>query len=803
MSTLFLCEKPSQARDIAAVLGVRSKGEFSISTAAGEVTWAIGHLLQMCDPDEMEKKWSGPWTWDSLPIAPAEFPTKPYPKTRSHLSGVKKLLKTATRVVIATDADREGEMIAREILDDAKWKGSIERLWLSALDAVSIKNALARLRPDSETRSLYYAALARSRADWLVGMNFSRAYTILAHSRGQTFSVGRVQTPTLSLVVRRDLAIENFKAVDFFTLAASVESSGVAPFKLFYRPEEKILVRGEAEKIAEASRGFTGALKVEKTPKKQAPPKLFSLSTFTKAANAAFGWSAKDCLKIAQSLYETHKVATYPRSDCEFLPEEQIAGVPSILAAAMPHFSSFGINLGPDALAQPVIRKSVFDTSKITAHHAIIPTAVNPPISRMSSDEHKGYGLILKRYVAALMPDYEFLQTKIALEASVTFSATGSTPVKPGWKAVFASEAQEDSEGGDGSLPDLANGAAGKIQRIEIEAKKTSPPDRYTEGTLIEDMKSVAKFVEDPEKRKRLRDTSGIGTEATRANILGVLFARDFMATTKQGRKQVIISTPTGRSFIAHIEATLPELADPAETAAWETRLEDIALGKEEYQSFVAEIAERITSNLQLIRKSENTMSTTLESKCPKSGNPVKDFGNNYVFDGYPDGRFPKVVAGRPMSADDYVKILTSATPVDFEGFKSRVGKAFLAQLRFNPDREYDGKKSPGVELVFANEARETKPSTDLSASCPKSGKPAQDVGDSYTFPGFPGLYCRKEFLGRAMSVEDYVGVLASPEGAEFEGFVSKKTGRTFGAALRYEAKTKFNGKPGIELEFK
>ena len=700
---LYLCEKPSQANDIASVLGLKNKTKSHIVTNDGVVTWAFGHLLELKSPDEYDEKYSA-WNWENLPIFPEKFLIKISSGKTEQVKAIKGLLKEASEVVISTDADREGEMIAREVLDYCGYRGKISRLWLSALDPESIKKALQRLKKDEETRPLYFAAMARSRADWLVGMNMSRAMTVRCSNGKGGVSIGRVQTPTLALVVRRDRDIANFVPRDYFEIVATVDTRDTSAkdctVVLKHAPdgEKRMFEKAVADEIAKRVIGYEGDLKVEKEVKKQAPPKLFSLAGLQMRCSALYGWSADDTLKIAQSLYESHKVTTYPRSDCEFLPEEQEGDISTILE----NLSSANIFAGK--IEKPIIRKTVFNTGKITAHHAIIPTKVKPNLAKLSEDERKAYVLIAKSYVAALLPDYEYEQTRIVLEADKTdFKATGNVPLKLGWKVIYA---QAESKDKDALLPSIADGTPGKITKATVEAKQTKPPDAYTEGTLIADMKAVGKFVTDPEKKKILKETSGIGTEATRASIIKRLRSAEFLKAS--GKK--IVSTEKGKTLIALLEKHLPSLADPGETAVWEDGFESIVEGKATTDKFLKDIEGVITGYLGVLGKatpapapqSEKPKMEMIETNvlCPKSGKPVLDAGNRWVFG--VEGWFSKVVSRRNMSAEDYARILTAKEPVTFNGFIStKTGNTFSAKLFYNPNRKYLKKLSPGVEFKF------------------------------------------------------------------------------------------------------
>jgi DNA topoisomerase-3 len=714
---LYICEKRSQANDIAAVLGITSRNASSFETRDGTVTWAIGHLLELAEPQHYNAVYEK-WNYADLPILPQQFALQEKTSTKQQYKAVKALIKEASSIVIATDADREGEMIARELLEHVRYRGPIERLWLSALDPESIRNALTRIRKGAETENLYYAALARSQSDWLVGMNMSRAVTLRCQRAGSRdfVSIGRVQTPTLKLVVQRDREIESFVSRNYFEIVAKV-LAGSERISLRHAPdgEERIFDRATADAIAQSASGFSGPLTVTVEMKRKAPPKLFSLSGFQTRANAAFGWSADDALKIAQSLYETHKVTTYPRTDCEFLPEEQIADIEPIVSnlLALPEFSKLN-DISPQA------RKSVFNTAKITAHHAIIPTKVAPDLSRMSAEEREGFLLIARSYLAALMPDYEYESTTIRMNVPTSsgeteFSATGNVPKVPGWKSVY-SDADEDSA--TTTLPRLENGSTGLMESAEVDSKKTQPLPHYTEGTLIQDMKSVAKFVTDPVKKSRLKESSGIGTEATRASILKTLKTRGFLEV--KGKK--IISTEKGRSLIELLEKHLPPLADPGETAVWEESLEEIAEGRSTHTNFVSNIGKRISEYIATLSGAVAAPAPTpahSTTSCTYKDKPVLDGGSRWIFEAV-KGFFPKEMLGRPMSVEDYISVLDATdTLPSFDGFTSKKGAKFSAMLKFNPNKKFDGRPSPGVDLVFSprSETPEKKPARKTSFS--------------------------------------------------------------------------------------
>lgn len=783
---LYLCEKPSQARDIARELGETRDKKTHIDCGSAVVTFAIGHLLAQVDPEGYDPSLKR-WDITSLPIVPEKWKTAIKNSGKAQMKVIKDLLGKANEVVVATDADREGEMIAREILEYARYRGPVSRLWLSALDPESIRKALKKLKPGVETESLYHAALARSRADWLVGMNMTRASTLVAQASGVkgVVSVGRVQTPTLALVVRRDREIEGFRPVDYFEVVAAVSSDGHS-FPMRYSPgeEKRILKVEDARAIAAAATGSDGPLRVKDEVKREPPPKLFSLSALQSAASARWGWAADKTLEVAQKLYEAYKLTTYPRTDCCFLPEEQEGDTQMIYA----NLRATILNHLPDV--RPTIRKTVFNNSKITAHHAIIPTKARAKDS-LDPDAAKLYRLIGASYAAALLPDYEYRSVKGELDAGgVTFTAKGNTPLKPGWKIAFHGGNVADGDAADTKLPPLKDGALAHVDSAEVESKRTKPPSRFTEGTLIEAMKSVAKYVENPAKKAKLKETSGIGTEATRAAIIKTIRTRGFVES--QGK--FLISTAKGRDLIAWLEKSLPSLADPGETAVWEDGLEEVESGKQSVDTFTLSIATRIGEYINVARgalpethnmAAANSQMTPTEEKCPKSGEPVMEGQTIFTLPGFPGVRFAKEICSRQMSAADWVSVLSGEKKI-LSGFVSRKnGRKFDAALVWNDAKER-------AEFDFGDsgsgKASAPDPARQLAVKCPKSGKPAEDRGNYFAFPGYPGLRAWKEVSGRAMSAQEYAAILGGSPFA-LDGFTSK-AGKKFDAKMVYDKTT-------------
>ena len=577
---LYLCEKPSQGRDIARALGANQRNEGYLQGNHLLVSWCIGHLLELQAPDAYDARYKR-WSLNDLPILPSQWQLVSKKSTRKQLNILKKLLKKCDRVVIATDADREGEIIAREVLDFLNFSGAIRRLWLSALDPVSIKRALNSIKKGSDTEPLYHSGLARGRADWLIGMNLTRAFTLQANDR-QVRSVGRVQTPTLALIVKRDREIADFKAQPYYEISAFFKLDNAADLLLtkWIIPEQhsesqtpgkekhcldKQLAQAVIERCLQQYGSVTRATTQRK---KQAPPLLYNLSGLQQEASRRWGYGAQEVLNIAQSLYETHKLTSYPRSDCEYLPVSQFNDVPVILNALCKNDPSLCDLI---SRANPTQRSRVWNDKKISAHHAIIPTQASPGISRLSSKELNCYNLIRRSYLAHFFADYEYDQSIIIVSIKADqFKASGRIARIMGWKEVLGSEIKKSVQDNEQELPALNKDQQLLCEHLKLQEKLTKPPRHYTEGTLIKAMETIGSQVEDKVMKKILRETAGLGTQATRANIIQTLFQRKFI----KNEKKLLKATPLGFNLIDAVPQTM---TDPLLTAQWEQQLEDIA----------------------------------------------------------------------------------------------------------------------------------------------------------------------------------------------------------------------------------
>lgn len=583
---LFIAEKPSLGRAIAAGLGNQKKAEGCIRCGDDVVTWCFGHMLELAWPRDYKPEYAH-WRREHLPIIPSQWKYKVKKDAAAQLDIIGSLLRDADSVVNAGDPDREGQLLVDEVLEHFSYKGKVQRIWLASLDEVSVRKALANLTDNARYAPLRDAARARSRADWLAGINATRALTIKgrADGRSDVLSLGRVQTPTLALVVARDNEIASFKPVDYFVLRASlVHSAG--DFAATFAPSEdqagldsggRLTDAAVAEALV-AGHTNTDGLVTEATreAKTKAAPLPHSLSSLQKAASARLGMSAQQVLDTAQALYEK-KLTTYPRTDCRYLPEEQFADAAAVLAAlsSLPGLERVA------GTADASLKSAAWNTKKVTAHHAIAPTGEIPPDS-LPQKERDLYLMIATAFCLQFHAPMRYEAQKVAVSlADSRWEATGRRILDSGWTA-FAGHDDEDDDSDEQSLPSLEKGDSVHCRDVQTLKKKTSPPSRFTEGSLIEAMANVHRFVADADAKTALKDARGIGTEATRAKVLETLKERGYLAADKKS----LVSTSLGREVIA---LTPPALKDPITTAEWESRLESIAQGAESLDAFLAD----------------------------------------------------------------------------------------------------------------------------------------------------------------------------------------------------------------------
>lgn len=645
---LYLCEKPSQAKDIAPHIGARIRGDGVMTGDGVAVTWAIGHLVELAKPEHYNAALTS-WDINLLPVVPEAWHLEVKAATKTQYKVIVALLKNATEVVIATDADREGEVIARELMQLAGYRGKVSRLWLSAMDEASIKKALGRLLPDAKTLPLYFSGLGRARADWLAGMNMTMALTKAfgQGGKGGVLHCGRVQTPVLALIVRRERAIRNFVTVTHYGLKARFLMQGV-DLPLTWEPDAAIvdqaglvIQRESAEKArtrVEKKRG--SVTEVETTPEQELAPLLYSLGELQKEASRRFGMKAQAVLTIAQSLYETHKATTYPRTDCQYLPSSMLAEAGLVLnqvATSNPGLSAHCQTAIIAANTQG-FKNRVFNDKQITAHHAIIPT-MNPNVklSAMSADEARIYDMVCRRYVALFLGAHRFDKTVVHVECGgEKFRTSGKAVTSPGWKVLYPASkdssagkpgksSDEDHESESINLPVLSVGNDAINLSCEVVTKATKPPKRYTEGTLIEAMESIDKEIDDPRMKQIMKnkEKAGIGTDATHSSIIENLFKRDYLQA--QGKELV----PSGRAieFIELLEKIAPELADPVLTAQWEEQLTQIEHGELRLEQFEGNLAKWLKQLTSSIRDQKGSFTVGGSAGQGRSASQVKASG--------------------------------------------------------------------------------------------------------------------------------------------------------------------------------
>ncbi|MCH1918823.1 DNA topoisomerase III [Shewanella sp. A3A] len=622
---LYIAEKPSLGRAIADVLPKPlKKHDGYLEAANGDcVSWCVGHLLEQAEPDAYDAQYKS-WKLEHLPIVPQQWQLKPKANTRSQLTVLKKLVGQAQQLVHAGDPDREGQLLVDEVLSYLKVSQSklvsAQRLLINDLNPSAVTKALKQLRSNREFIPLSTSALARSRADWLYGMNMTRAFTLQGRKVGYqgVLSVGRVQTPVLGLVVRRDEEIAAFQSKPFYEVLAHLHDPNVpdnSAFTAKWQPSEacakwqdeegRVLAKGLAENVAgRISNQPAKVLSVEEKQKRQAPPLPYNLSALQIDCNKRFGMSAKEVLDTAQSLYEKHKLLTYPRSDSRYLPKAQFSDAPKVLQAVSQGAAELlqGVD-APDAK----LKSKAWDDSKVDAHHAIIPTEKVANLNALSNRERQVYLQVARQYLAQFYPHYLYWDTRVSVEiAGGIFNASSKREQQAGWKQLFRSNRGEESDNDDeessGNLPKLTVGQTLWCDRGEVVEKITQPPKHFTDATLLAAMTGISRYVSDSDIRKILKDTDGLGTEATRAGIIELLFKRGFLQ--RQGK--TILATDAGKGLIHSLplSATLPDM-----TAQWENRLEAICQREINYQHFMSPLLQTIE---QLVHEACQQLPTAL-----------------------------------------------------------------------------------------------------------------------------------------------------------------------------------------------
>lgn len=575
---LVIAEKPSVAKDIAKVLNCKGKGDGCLIGDKYIITWAIGHLITLCQPDEYDPKYKK-WSFNTLPIIPEKMKLKPNSTTKKQYEIVKKLMQNTEidSIICATDSGREGELIFRYVYDFAKCKKPFQRLWISSMTDTAIKEGFERLRPGSEYDNLYYSARCRSEADWLVGMNASRAFTVKYDA---LLSIGRVQTPTLAILAKRQEEINAFVPEKYYEVVSDFGSYKGTWIDEAAK-ETKIGTKQRAKEIADKVKGKEGRVKeVNNEEKKQIPPLLYDLTELQRDANKKYGFSAQKTLSIAQDLYEKRKLITYPRTDSRYLSKDMIPKLGSTINKI--DRENYGGYIDYiNGLEKLPISKRIIDDTKVTDHHAIIPTDAKGKLQGLAPEEFKIFDLIVRRFLAVFYPDYKFMMTNIITEVEgESFVSKGKTIIQRGWTELNVKGAKDDDN--EEKLPILNKDDAVRSEKTEVLEKKTKPPRTYNEASLLSAMENAGRFVEDEELKEQLKD-GGLGTPATRAAIIERLIEVGYVV--RKGKE--LIPTEKGMKLI---EVVPPELKSPEMTGKWERGLSSIAKGKLDSKRFMESI---------------------------------------------------------------------------------------------------------------------------------------------------------------------------------------------------------------------
>ncbi|MBR2868241.1 MAG: DNA topoisomerase III [Clostridia bacterium] len=613
--TLILTEKPSVAKDIARVMGCKKNGNGCIVGDKYIVTWALGHLVTLADPETYDAKYKT-WRMEDLPMLPQNMKLVVIGQTSKQFKAVSSLLNSneVDKIVIATDAGREGELVARWIIRKAGCKKPMLRLWISSQTDKAIREGFATLKPASQYDNLYKSAQCRAEADWLIGLNVSRALTCRHNAQ---LSAGRVQTPTLAMIVKREDEILRFRPKDYFTVKA--DFGGFTALYKDSNNQARFFDAAAAQRVADEVRDKRGVLsEVRKVYRFKAPPAAYDLTELQRDANKKYGYSAKQTLSLMQSLYETHKLLTYPRTDSRYITKDVAATLPERLKA---------IAIGPYKEAatailrtKPISTKYIVNDAKVTDHHAIIPTEQYVDLNKLTREERHIYDLVVRRFLAVLSAPFEYDEMQVRITVGKhNFYTKGQSVKSAGWKILYDSSLSDDEDDNDDirtqTLPALSQGAPAFPKEVRICAGKTTPPSRYTEATLLTAMENPTGQVDDGSLKDALKTAGGLGTPATRADIIEKLF--DSFYVERRGKE--IHPTSKGRQLI---DIVPPDLKSAELTARWEQRLSLIAKGSANDKQFVAEMRGYATSLVSAVRSSEAKYKhdNMTREPCPECG---------------------------------------------------------------------------------------------------------------------------------------------------------------------------------------
>jgi DNA topoisomerase III len=801
---LIIAEKPSVAADISRAMGgFTRKGEYFESDEY-VLSSAVGHLLELTLPPEHDVK-KGKWSFANLPVVPPHFDLAPIERSETRLNVLLKLLKRkdVTGIVNACDAGREGELIFRYIAQYSKTKKPIERLWLQSMTQGAIREGFAALRKDRDMLALADAAKSRSEADWLVGINGTRAMTAFNSKEGGFYltTVGRVQTPTLAILVEREEKIRAFQSRDYWEVHARFgAAAGEYPgrwfepaFKKDDDPERKAerLWKGErAEAIAAACSGKQGIATEETKPSTQASPLLYDLTSLQREANGRFGFSAKGTLSLAQSLYERHKALTYPRTDARALPEDYIATVKKTMdaLAGVREFAPFAKQVLKSGWVKP--NKRIFDNSKISDHFAIIPTLQTP--ANLSEPEAKLYDLVVRRFLAVFFPSAEFLQTtRITKVGEEHFRTDGRVMQSPGWLAVYGKSLEDDTV----TLPAIVQGEKVKTLEVNAAANQTRPPARFNEATLLSAMEGAGKLVEDDDLREAM-GAKGLGTPATRAAVIEGLIYEKYVERLGRELKP---TWKAFRLFFALRHFGVDEITSPELTGDWEFKLkqmEQAKLPREKFMEHIEQVARDLVKRIKSGTIPEEAFAS-VAAPCPKCGGVIQETYRKFQCQSCDFYIWP-VLLGRDWSPEEVAELVTKKYIGPLTGFRSKQGRPFSAGMKLTDEFK--------IEFDFGQGAGDSDEPVDFSGkealgACPKCGSRVFEHGVSYVCEKSVGPQRSCDFRSGRMILQQPVEqaqmqkLLATGRTDLLTGFMSKKN-RKFKAFL---VKTP-QGKIGFEF---
>jgi len=816
--SLIIAEKPSVANDIAKTLGGFTKHDEYFESDEYILSSAVGHLLEITVPEEYDVK-RGKWSFQHLPVIPPYFALNPIAKTESRLKVLNKLIKRkdVTTLINACDAGREGELIFRLIAQAAKAKQPVKRLWLQSMTPAAIREGFAHLRSDEEMLPLADAARCRSEADWLIGINGTRAMTAFNSKEGGFYltTVGRVQTPTLSIVVEREEKIKKFVPRDYWEVRAEfVCAAGVYEGRWLDQnfkkdendPEkraERLWSKAAADSIVAACRGKQGVVTEESKPTTSMAPALFDLTSLQREANGRFGFSAKNTLGLAQALYEKHKVLTYPRTDSRHLPEDYVATVKNTMGALgeMNNYHQFAKQVLDKGWVKP--NKRIFDNAKISDHFAIIPTGVIP--KNLTEPEQKLYDLVTRRFLAVFFPPAEFLVTTRFTEvAGHQFKTEGKVMTNPGWLAVYGKDTTGDDKDGANLVP-VQKGEKVLADKVTPNGLVTKPPARYTEATLLSAMEGAGKLVDSDELRDAMAG-KGLGTPATRAAIIEGLLTEKYLV--REGRE--LIPTAKASQLMTLLRGLgVNELTAPELTGEWEFKLSQMEKGKISRDEFMREIAQMTQVIVKRAKEYDNETIpgdyATLTTPCPNCQGVVKENYRRFACTKC-DFSMSKTPGSRQFEIEEVEELLKNRTIGPLQGFRSKMGRPFAAILRIVRDEDIQNFK---LEFDFGQDQDEGEEGEGVDFTgqtalgpCPKCNSGVYEMGLAYVCektvakPKACDFRSGRIILQQEILPEQMAKLLNDGKTDLLPGFVSQRTRRAFKAFL-------VRGKDGkISFEF-